>query len=109
MIFLVVEMLVPERKTTRGRSLRGGEPSSGNGEPVTSAAGERRRKAAMAPAGIAVALLLLIPSVGMASTASALREYNAGKYDQALKDYEKLLQNNKNPDPRLDFNAGMVA
>ena len=37
-----------------------------------------------------------------------MREYNAGKYDQALKEYEKLLENKKD-DPRLHFNAGAAA
>jgi Ca-activated chloride channel family protein len=42
------------------------------------------------------------------SPSSALREYNAGKYDQALKEYERLLQKNAD-DPRLHFNAGTAA
>jgi len=39
------------------------------------------------------------------STSGALREYKQGNYDQALKDYQKLLQRNAE-DPRLHFNAG---
>jgi Ca-activated chloride channel family protein len=37
-----------------------------------------------------------------------LREYQAGKYDQALQEYERLLQK-KSDDPRLHFNAGAAA
>jgi len=43
-----------------------------------------------------------------ASPSSALREYKAGKYDQALQEYERLLQK-KSDDPRLHFNAGAAA
>jgi Ca-activated chloride channel family protein len=43
-----------------------------------------------------------------ASPSSALREYKAGKYDEALKEYQNLLQR-KADDPRLHFNAGAAA
>jgi len=52
--------------------------------------------------------LLLCPSQGFGSPASALREYKAGKYEQALKEYEQLLKR-KSDDPRLHFNAGAAA
>ena len=51
---------------------------------------------------------LLWPRVGLGSPASALREYKAGKYEQALKEYEQLLKR-KSDDPRLHFNAGAAA
>ena len=35
-------------------------------------------------------------------------QYKAGKYDQALKEYEQLLER-KGDDPRLHFNAGTAA
>jgi Ca-activated chloride channel family protein len=44
----------------------------------------------------------------MASPSSALREYKAGQYGQALKEYERLLQK-RTDDPRLHFNAGAAA
>ncbi len=44
----------------------------------------------------------------LASPSSALREYKSGNYDQALKEYERLLQK-KTDDPRLHFNAGAAA
>ncbi|PWU13034.1 MAG: hypothetical protein C5B50_20140 [Verrucomicrobia bacterium] len=46
-----------------------------------------------------------LPALG--SPASAFREYKAGKYDQALKEYERLLEQ-KSDDPRLHFNTGAV-
>ncbi len=52
--------------------------------------------------------LLVAPGLLFGSPASALREYKAGKYDQALKEYEQLLQR-KAGDPRLHFNAGAAA
>ena len=55
-----------------------------------------------------ISWFLLCPGQGFASPSSALREYNAGKYDQALKEYERLLQKNAD-DPRLHFNAGAAA
>jgi Ca-activated chloride channel family protein len=52
--------------------------------------------------------LLLLPGVLMASPSSALREYKAGQYEQALKEYDRLLER-KGEDPRLHFNAGAAA
>jgi tetratricopeptide (TPR) repeat protein len=55
-----------------------------------------------------ISWFLLGPAQGLASPSSALREYQAGKYDEALKEYERLLQKKKD-DPRLHFNAGTAA
>lgn len=55
-----------------------------------------------------ISWFLLCPGQVFGSPSSALREYNAGKYDQALKEYERLLQKNAD-DPRLHFNAGTAA
>ena len=59
-------------------------------------------------AAATVLLLLLLPTALRGSPSSALREYKAGKYDQALKEYEQLLKR-KSDDPRLHFNAGAAA
>jgi len=78
---------------------------------------ERRREAAQRPAAeaaspkVAAALvwfLLICPALLHASPGSALRQYKAGKYDQALKEYESLMERKKD-DPRLHFNAGAAA
>jgi len=53
-------------------------------------------------------LLLLCPGWLLASSSDALREYKSGNYDQALKDYQQLLDR-KGDDPRLHFNAGAAA
>ncbi len=56
----------------------------------------------------AVFCMLLPAALAFGSTAGALRDYKAGNYDEALKEYQKLLQRNTN-DPRLHFNAGAAA
>jgi hypothetical protein len=80
---MLFEMLLPESKR----------------EPKTATAA----RSGLKPAVAATAALML--SLGLAFTAagspaSALREYNAGKYDQSLKDYQQALQKKKD-DPRL--------
>ncbi|HZV36425.1 MAG TPA: VWA domain-containing protein, partial [Verrucomicrobiae bacterium] len=57
---------------------------------------------------VTILLLLAIPMGVHASPASALREYNQGKYEEALKDYNQSLEKKKD-DPRLHFNAGTAA
>ena len=53
-------------------------------------------------------MLTLPPPCHSGSPASALREYNEGKYEDSLKDFNHLLEK-KNDDPRLHFNAGAAA
>jgi Ca-activated chloride channel homolog len=89
-VLLLVEMLFPERKR---------EPKA---RPVPAPS----RQAAV-PTAVAL-LLLLLPVALQGSPASALREYQAGQFDQAVKDYEQLLKR-KSDDPRLHFNAGAAA
>ncbi len=55
-----------------------------------------------------ISWLLLCANPGFGSPSSALREYKAGQYEEALKEYERLLQK-KGDDPRLHFNAGTAA
>ena len=90
-ILLLVEMLFPERKR----------------EPKVKRAGASAAQSPLRPA-VAVLLLMLLPTALRGSPASALREYKAGNYDQALKEYEQLLKR-KSDDPRLHFNAGAAA
>ena len=58
--------------------------------------------------GMALASLLLCAGLACASPSSALREYKAGNYEQALKQYQRMLER-KADDPRLHFNAGAAA
>jgi Ca-activated chloride channel family protein len=90
-VLLLVEMLFPERKR----------------EPKTKPAATPSAQSALHTAAT-VLLLLLLPTALRGSPASALREYKAGQYDQALKEYEQLLKR-KGEDPRLHFNAGAAA
>ena len=90
-ILLLVEMLFPERKR----------------EPKPKPAAALPAQPALPPA-VAVLLLVLLPAALRGSPASALREYKAGQYEQALKEYEQLLKR-RNDDPRLHFNAGAAA
>src|SRR5260370_26710494 len=88
-VLLLTEMFFPERK-------RATKPMGTAGAPVK------------AVQMVAIFILIAFPLAASASTSSAMREYNAGKYDQALKDYEQLLQR-KNEDPRVHFNAAAAA
>jgi len=88
---LLVELLFPERKR----------------EPKTKPAAAALAQPALRTA-LTVLLLLLVPAGLRGSPASALREYNAGKYEDAYKEYEGLLKR-KSDDPRLHFNAGAAA
>jgi Ca-activated chloride channel family protein len=90
-VLLLVEMLFPERKR---------EPKA---RPAPAAPGQPALRTAAT-----VLLLALLPTALRGSPASALREYKAGQYDQALKEYEQLLKR-KGDDPRLHFNAGAAA
>lgn len=88
LVLLMAETLLPERKRERR---------------------ERRVTASAKPVLQTAALLLLfLPAAFAGSPGGALREYKAGNYDQAVKDYEQLLQRNAD-DPRLHFNAGAAA
>ncbi|MGA2864054.1 MAG: hypothetical protein ABSF95_06155 [Verrucomicrobiota bacterium] len=61
----------------------------------------------MRASAIALALLLW-PGLVFGSAGSAWREYKHGQYEQALKEYEQLLQR-QGDDARLHFNAGAAA
>src|SRR5882672_8801389 len=89
MLFLLIEMLFPEQNRERTKATVSAPGKSGLRE--------------------AVAMLALLAVLSASdSPASALREYNDGKYDNALKDYQKALDKKKD-DPRLHFNAGAAA
>jgi Ca-activated chloride channel family protein len=90
-VLLAAEILLPERKR----------------EPKTKTVNAPSAKTAVHEA-VALLFLLAISTAALGSPGSALREYKAGKYDQALKEYEKLIER-KADDLRLRFNAGTAA
>ncbi len=59
-------------------------------------------------AGVAAALAFALAVGANASPSSALRDYEAGRYEESLKGYEELAQR-RSEDPRLRFNAGAAA
>jgi Ca-activated chloride channel family protein len=88
---LIAEMLISERSR---------KDSATNGFASVARSGDVR-------AG-ATALLLCLMATAQASSSGALREYQAGRYDNALKEYRQLLEKRRD-DPRLNFNAGDAA
>jgi Ca-activated chloride channel family protein len=117
-VLLLVEMLFPERKPERqAKDAKKAKATPAQGGPAASrsspANGQPRPSSVLQPQSLLllaswIAWFLLWPAAGMASPSSALREYKAGQYDQALKEYERLLQK-RTDDPRLHFNAGAAA
>jgi len=91
-LLLLLEILLPDR-TREAKTAR--PPAAG----LTAGAA---KVAALA------LLLWTLPCSGLASPASALRDYNAGNYTNALAEYERLAETGTN-DARLVFNAGAAA
>jgi Ca-activated chloride channel family protein len=90
-LFLVMEMFLLDRKRIQKNEVMA---------------------AAATNAGLRKAVLLLLLGAWTvntsASPASALRNYEAGKFKEAAQEYEKLLERNPN-DPKLHYNAGAAA
>lgn len=89
---LLLEMLLPERRTKRA--------ASGSAE---------RKTAVVVAVG---ALLLSFAPLGNASPASALQNYRAGRFPEALKEFEQALEQGKNrpqDQARFHFDAGAAA
>jgi Ca-activated chloride channel family protein len=59
-------------------------------------------------AGTLLLLLCLGPETGRASSSQALKAYEAGRYREAQREFQRLLQQKPN-DPRLHYNAGTAA
>lgn len=104
---LLAEMFFPERRrerfAPRSRDATGGRRRTPDAPPPS-----EPRTVAVLLALLFFPSLLLHPLAAPASPSSALREYKAGNYDQALREYERLLRQNTN-DSRLQFNAGAAA
>jgi Ca-activated chloride channel homolog len=92
-ILLVTEIFIPDRKGRR--------------RPRENAAGAIPAPPVLIQT-VTLLFLLALPMAAFGSPSKALREYEAGKYDEALKDYRQSLEKKKD-DPRLNFNAGAAA
>ncbi len=90
-VLLLVEMFLPERKVVRRADAI-----------VAAAANVELRKA------VSVLILLALPASLWASPSSALKKYEAGKYESSRREYEELLDA-RPADARLRFNAGAAA
>lgn len=89
-VLLIIEVFLPERK----RVLRS--------EAITAASNPELRKF------VAAALLACVAVHASASPASALRMYESGRFDDAYREYSRLL-GRRPDDVRLQFNAGASA
>src|SRR5216684_5031048 len=90
-VLLLVEMFLPERKVVRRAEAI-----------VAASANVELRKA------VSLLILLALPISLWASPASALKKYEAGKYESSRREYEELLSA-RPADARLRFNAGAAA
>jgi len=60
-------------------------------------------------AAVVLMLLVLWPTAGHASARTAMKDYRAGRYVEAQKEFERLFAENKKGDLRWAFNAGTAA
>ena len=95
MLLLLAEMFFPERRSPTRRVSRDQPQRAGaeTGAPITAAI---------------VVALALSTCAGLASPASALRDYKSGNFTNALVEFTKLAEVRTN-DLRLVFNAGDAA
>lgn len=97
LLCLVLEIFFPERKTNSTRATA----------TVSTNASANANANAMREA-VALLLFLFLPASLLASPASARREYESGRYSEAQKEYQRLLEK-KPDDDRLQYNAGAAA
>ena len=88
-VLLVIEMFMPERQKVR-------RPANGAPTPTAAAA------------LLYLLLSILHPLPAHASSATALKNYESGKYEASLKEYDRLRRE-RPEDARLAFNAGAAA
>jgi Ca-activated chloride channel homolog len=96
-LLLLIEMLLPERRSAGRR-----EQADSLKRAVPQAGAPNLRATAMI-------VLLFLPGLAFGSPATAWRDYNAKKFTEAQKEYERLAATNKTFDARLVFNAGAAA
>jgi Ca-activated chloride channel family protein len=95
-LLLLAEVFFPERRTPARRDSKSQLPSAGSNTGA-------------AATTLAVLLAIFFVSAsGVASPASALRDYKAGKFAAAQKEFERLAETNS-ADARLIFDAGDAA
>ena len=99
-VLLAFEMVWPETKRTRAKANQP-RPHSQERRPAAPSPSEVTR-----PATLAVLLASVL--ITNASPSSALRDYEAGRYDESLKGFQESIKR-KGDDPRLRFNAGAAA
>ena len=99
LLCLVLEIFFPERQTnaTRATAPASNSASATVGGPSTAIR-----------AAVALLLCIFVPASLLASPASARREYENGRYTEAQKEYQRLLEK-KPDDDRLQYNAGAAA
>ena len=100
MLLLIAQMFFPERRPPAR--------PSGRQRAVPAAPKPPLPARASAPAAVLLALALLAPAAAQATPDSALRDYQAGHYTNALEEFARLATVRTN-DLRLVFNAGDAA
>jgi Ca-activated chloride channel family protein len=102
-VLLLVEMFLPERKRVRRADMA---PQVGRGVPAEPSSASERLSGTLRPT---ISILLLTFGIAAeASPARGLKQYQAGHYESALREYRNALRDKKD-DPRLHFNAGTAA
>jgi Ca-activated chloride channel family protein len=96
MLLLLAEMFFPER---RSPPRRGDKRTATSHQPTSNI---------QSTAVAMLMALVLVPAAGLASPASALRDYQSGNFTNALAEFTKLAEVRTN-DLRLVFNAGDAA
>jgi len=102
-LLLIAEMLFPERRRASHQAQDRTSPESLRAAPP-----EAGTPNAVAAILTVVLTLFFAPLTADASPSQALRDYRSGRYDDALKEYQRLIGKKKD-DPRLNFNAGAAA
>jgi Ca-activated chloride channel family protein len=102
-VLLALELLWPEAKRVGAGSQA--RPRLGPRPPA-----RENRPPALGPVARATVIALLFAASGdvLASPSSALRDYEAGRFDESLKGFQESIKR-KSDDPRLRFNAGAAA
>jgi Ca-activated chloride channel homolog len=108
-LLLLIEMLLPERKRER----KVGRAASPHPGPLPKER-ENHRPGVRETAGAVSAMIILFSLCSASATpGTALKDFNSGKFTNALTEYEHLLaaqsKLQKPEDPRLHFNAGAAA